>query len=150
MISPACTDQAFQKPLTARHLGAHGLCAAQESFPVAHMGPESHSGRRWVSLVGAAMSALYSIITFGASLAVYLSNPVAPSYAPKSGDSTADEVFGILNAIGGLVFAYGGQVVLLEIQVSAGAYVQGYNLPESEAVECCGWAAALLRRTLTS
>ena len=90
------------------------------------------------------MSALYSIITFGASLAVYLSNPVAPSYAPKSGDSTADEVFGILNAIGGLVFAYGGQVVLLEIQVSAGAYVQVYNLPESEAVECRRWAAVVV------
>ena len=75
--------------------------------------------------MGAAMSALYSIITFGASLAVYLSNPVHPSYAPRfggsTGGSTADEVFGVLNAIGGLVFAFGGQVVLLEIQVSLSA-----------------------------
>ena len=83
------------------------------------------------------MSALYSTITFGASLAVYLSNPVAPSYAPKSGDSTADEVFGVLNAIGGLVFAFGGQVVLLEIQVRLLSWTELLG----HAQECACWQA---------
>ena len=105
---------------------------------------QSHAGCRWVSLIGAAMSALYSIITFGASLAVYLSNPVAPSYAPKSGDSRADEVFGILNAIGGLVFAYGGQVVLLEIQVSFGVRAPWPGRSQYSCCCCCCCCYGLL------
>ena len=60
------------------------------------------------------MSACYSTIAAGASAAAV---DGSASYALRSGESTADAAFGVLNAIGGCLFAFGGQVVLLEIQV---------------------------------
>lgn len=70
-------------------------------------------GCRWVSLLGAAMSMMYSLIAFIASAA---HGAKGVSYSDREG-SRADKLFGILNSLGGITFAFGGQIVLIEIQV---------------------------------
>lgn len=65
------------------------------------------------------MSALYSTIAFGASVAVAAGNaPGAVSYAPRQEGRTA-LVFGVFNALGTIMFAFGGHAILLEVQVRA-------------------------------
>ena len=61
------------------------------------------------------MSACYSSIAAGASIAAV---DGSASFAPRRGASTADEFFGVLNAMGTVLFAFGGQAVIMEIQVS--------------------------------
>ena len=68
---------------------------------------------RWISFVGAAMSACYSIIACVTS-AVAVDGTADFS---RRGGSTADHAFEIMNALGTIMFAYGGHAVLLEIEV---------------------------------
>eukprot|EP00891_Asterochloris_glomerata_P003121 jgi/Astpho2/3121/Aster-x1124 len=70
----------------------------------------------WASLVGAAMSMMYSAIAFFASAATHRD---AASYSARPG-TPADLAFGVANSLGTIMFAYGGQVVLLEIQATLG------------------------------
>eukprot|EP00884_Botryococcus_braunii_P012819 jgi/Botrbrau1/21538/Bobra.174_2s0041.1 len=68
-----------------------------------------------LSLLGAVMSAMYSTIAFGASLAVAGTHDA--EYRLRE-ESPADLVFGAFNALGSIMFAYGGHAVLLEIQAT--------------------------------
>ncbi|KAK9815636.1 hypothetical protein WJX72_007252 [[Myrmecia] bisecta] len=72
----------------------------------------------WVSLLGATMSAMYSTIAFVASAASGRSSTADYSLRPGT---TADQVFGIMNSLGTIMFAYGGHAVLLEIQATLAA-----------------------------
>ena len=83
-----------------------------------------------MSLLGASMSALYSTIAFGASVAVAAGNaPGAVSYAPRQ-EGRAALVFGVFNALGTIMFAFGGHAILLEVQVGMRA--------------CTAWATSRL------
>lgn len=68
---------------------------------------------RWVSLLGAAMSIIYSMIAFIAS-AVKGSSDV--SYGRREG-SAVDRAFGTFNSFGTIMFAFGGQIIMPEIEV---------------------------------
>jgi len=70
--------------------------------------------RRWVSLLGACMSVMYSMIAFIASA---VKGHSGVSYGKRSG-SVADRTFGTFNSLGTVMFAFGGQVVMPEIQVT--------------------------------
>ena len=79
---------------------------------------------RWVSLLGAAMSAMYSTIAFGTSVAVAAGNaPGGVSYAPRE-EGRAALVFGVFNALGAIMFAFGGHAILLEVQVRPCALIR--------------------------
>lgn len=54
---------------------------------------------RWVSLIGALMSVLYSSIAFAASVVQASHHRGKVSYAIREG-STAERTFGIMNALG--------------------------------------------------
>ena len=93
---------------------------------------------RWVSLIGAAMSACYSSIAAGASIAAV---DGSASFAARRGASTADEFFGVLNAMGTVLFAFGGQAVIMEIQVCFGCAtspVQAVLAGRRESKQHCG------------
>lgn len=70
----------------------------------------------WVSLLGAICSIGYCGIAAGASAAYATNNPSPPS--SRLNESSADHVFGVLNALGGVAFTFGGQAVLPEIQAT--------------------------------
>ena len=70
---------------------------------------------RWVSLLGAAMSAMYSTIAFAASVAA---GSHGASYELRR-ESRALQVFGAFNALGTVMFAFGGHAILLEVQVNS-------------------------------
>jgi hypothetical protein len=70
----------------------------------------------WVSLLGAVCSIGYCAIAAGASASYAASNPSPPRERVDA--SAADEIFGILNALGGIAFTFGGQAVLPEIQAT--------------------------------
>jgi len=76
--------------------------------------PDFHS-LWWVSLLGAVMSIGYCAVAAGASLAVAVSGSSPPPMAPRS---SANVVFGIMNALGSVAFTFGGQAVLPEIQAT--------------------------------
>lgn len=66
----------------------------------------------WASLIGAAMSFSYSIIALGLSISKRSTHGTAggQDLAP------ADKAFGVLNAIGSILFAYSFSMILIEIQ----------------------------------
>ena len=72
-----------------------------------------HHGCRWVSLLGAAMSVMYSMIAFVASA---VKGHSGVSFDKRSG-SAVDRTFGTFNSFGTIMFAFGGQIVMPEIQV---------------------------------
>ena len=64
------------------------------------------------------MSVGYCTIAVGMSTATALSGGAgAEGAAPPRQQSSADKTFGVLNALGGVAFTFGGQAVLPEIQV---------------------------------
>jgi len=79
--------------------------------------PDFHS-LWWVSLLGGVMSIGYCAIAAGASIAAAVSGE--DQIETRSNESTADKVFGVLNALGGVAFTFGGQAVLPEIQATLG------------------------------
>lgn len=88
--------------------------------------PDFH-GLWWVSLMGGVMSVGYCLIAVGGSLASGGSGEESGALAPSpSGDrsthaaeeSTADVVFGVMNALGSVAFTFGGQAVVPEIQAT--------------------------------
>lgn len=68
---------------------------------------------RWVSLLGAAMSGMYSIIAFAASVAAGVQGA---SYELRT-ETQWQQIFGAFNALGTIMFAFGGHAILLEVQV---------------------------------
>ena len=74
---------------------------------------------RWVSLLGAAMSAMYSTIAFAASVAA---GTQGASYELRR-ESKALQIFGAFNALGTVMFAFGGHAILLEVQVCTGSCI---------------------------
>ena len=96
----------------------------------------SHAGAcRWVSLIGALMSLCYSTIAAGASIAAVQGSA---SYGPRP-ESPADQTFGIMNAVGGILFAFGGHAVLLEIQACPCALCPGAASPPSSWKLSSAW-----------
>ena len=91
--------------------------------------PDFHS-LWWVSLLGGVMSVGYCLIAAGGSIAVAVGGQgksdegaMAPSPATNgmveaSTESTADVVFGVMNALGSVAFTFGGQAVVPEIQAT--------------------------------
>lgn len=78
--------------------------------------PDFHS-LWWISLLGAAMSVGYCTIAAAASTAVAVESTTPPP-TTRPEESTADYIFGVLNALGGIAFTFGGQAVLPEIQAT--------------------------------
>ena len=76
---------------------------------------ESVPVSRWISILGAIMSACYATIAFVASL-LHEEPETGVSYSIRPGSQT-DQVFAALNALGTIMFAFGGHAILLEIQV---------------------------------
>ncbi|BDA43177.1 Lysine histidine transporter-like 1 [Coccomyxa sp. Obi] len=68
----------------------------------------------WVSLLGAAMSAMYSTLAFATSVAA---GTDGASYGPRN-ESSASLVLGAFNALGTIMFAFGGHAILLEVQAT--------------------------------
>lgn len=60
------------------------------------------------------MSAMYSIIAFASSVAA---GSHGVSYELRK-ESQALQIFGAFNALGTIMFAFGGHAILLEVQVS--------------------------------
>ena len=89
--------------------------------------PDFHS-LWWVSLLGGVMSVGYCLIAVGGSLASkWGGDEAATATAPapakagedeSQGESTADLVFGVMNALGSVAFTFGGQAVVPEIQAT--------------------------------
>lgn len=87
--------------------------------------PDFHS-LWWISLMGGAMSIGYCTIAAGGSIAAALSdedyavvgNTTDVQNNSSSSSSTADNVFGIMNALGSVAFTFGGQAVVPEIQAT--------------------------------
>lgn len=88
--------------------------------------PDFHS-LWWVSLLGGAMSIGYCTIAAGGSIAAALSdedythsntNTNNTSIDDDGTGSAADNVFGIMNALGSVAFTFGGQAVVPEIQAT--------------------------------
>lgn len=77
--------------------------------------PDFHS-LWWVSLVGGIMSIGYCAIAAGASIAAVVNGVENIEY--RTGESSADKAFGIMNSLGGVAFTFGGQAVLPEIQAT--------------------------------
>ncbi|PUZ73901.1 hypothetical protein GQ55_1G023300 [Panicum hallii var. hallii] len=70
-----------------------------------------------VSAAAAVMSLTYSMIAFFASAAKGAHATAAADYALRA-PTTAGKVFGVLNALGAIAFAYAGHNVVLEIQAT--------------------------------
>lgn len=68
---------------------------------------------RYVSIVGATMSACYSLI---ACITSAVAVDGTANYSRRSG-SSSQIAFEVMNSLGTTMFAFGGHVVLLEIQV---------------------------------
>jgi amino acid permease len=86
--------------------------------------PDFHS-LWWVSLLGGAMSIGYCTIAAGGSIAAAVGDEDYANGSTNSTDistgsssSTADNVFGIMNALGSVAFTFGGQAVVPEIQAT--------------------------------
>ena len=93
-----------------------------------------------MSLLGAAMSACYSTIAFGTSLAA-AAGPRTASYGPRH-ESRAALVFGAFNALGTIMFAFGGHAILLEVQVLLSCPVQYAGAPAFSIAGAlnCSWS----------
>ncbi len=61
------------------------------------------------------MSAMYSTLAFATSVAA---GTEGASYGPRN-ESSASLVLGAFNALGTIMFAFGGHAILLEVQVGA-------------------------------
>lgn len=70
----------------------------------------------FISFAAAVMSVGYSTIAFGTCLNTNKAENV--SYHLPSENSTADNIFGVFNALGTVAFAYAGHNVVLEIQAT--------------------------------
>ncbi|GAB4817398.1 hypothetical protein N2152v2_004444 [Parachlorella kessleri] len=68
----------------------------------------------WASAIGAAMSIGYSVLAF--AMCASKANNLHGTVGGFAGDGTADKVFGVLNALGTVAFAYNFATVLIEIQ----------------------------------
>lgn len=86
--------------------------------------PDFHS-LWWVSLLGGAMSIGYCTIAACGSIAAAVGDEDYANDSTNSTDistgsssSTADNVFGIMNALGSVAFTFGGQAVVPEIQAT--------------------------------
>jgi len=82
--------------------------------------PDFHS-LWWVSLLGGVMSVGYCLIAVGGSIAVAVGGQGDAEYSEatdSSSESTADIVFGVMNALGSVAFTFGGQAVVPEIQAT--------------------------------
>jgi hypothetical protein len=66
-------------------------------------------------MLGATMSAMYSAVAFATSVAA---GSAGANYALRQ-ESTVSLVFGAFNALGTIMFAFGGHAILLEVQVSS-------------------------------
>ena len=84
---------------------------------------------RWVSLLGATMSAAYSTIAFGASAAAVTWQH--PNHGLRD-ESRASLVFGAFNSLGTVMFAFGGHAILLEVQAW---YLT--QCPLADPLKCC-------------
>jgi hypothetical protein len=82
---------------------------------------------RWVSLLGAAMSAMYSTLAFGTSVAA---GSEGANYGPRL-ESTASLILGAFNALGTIMFAFGGHAILLEVQVGTACLLITAALPHN-------------------
>lgn len=69
-----------------------------------------------MSIVGAATSLGYSLLAALLAIVASRSEDFTPSYEPR--EEGWPRWRGILNALGGVTFAYGGHSVLLEIQAT--------------------------------
>lgn len=67
----------------------------------------------WVSIIGALMSLLYSLLSGILAITAAKSDNVAPDYAHR--DSEAAFWRGVFTSLGAVTFTYGGHSVLLEI-----------------------------------
>eukprot|EP01025_Chloroclados_australasicus_P037014 TRINITY_DN3769_c0_g2_i1.p1 TRINITY_DN3769_c0_g2~~TRINITY_DN3769_c0_g2_i1.p1 ORF type:complete len:474 (+),score=27.90 TRINITY_DN3769_c0_g2_i1:217-1638(+) len=76
--------------------------------------PDYHS-LRFVSVIGTLMAVGYAFIAIAASTHVIIENGVAPVTGPRE-DVTTKQVFGMANAVGSMLFAFGGLSTVLEIQ----------------------------------
>lgn len=74
--------------------------------------------------MGAAMSILYSMIAFIASAVKGGSNV---SYGKREG-SSVDRAFGTFNSFGTIMFAFGGQIIMPEIEVYPVPYSYTHRL----------------------
>lgn len=81
------------------------------------------------------MSAMYSTLAFATSVAA---GTEGASYGPRN-ESSASLVLGAFNALGTIMFAFGGHAILLEVQVGTRlphAPLQQHNLAPSNAPAC--------------
>jgi len=80
--------------------------------------PDFHS-LWWVSLLGGVMSIGYCTIAAGGSIAAAVQGTDDVDGAmTNTTSSTADDVFGVMNALGSVAFTFGGQAVVPEIQAT--------------------------------
>ncbi|KAI3427219.1 hypothetical protein D9Q98_007154 [Chlorella vulgaris] len=110
MVSNDCNGKDCQEGISAWIVlfGAVQLLLSQV--------PDFHS-LWWISLLGAAMSCGYCTIAVVLSSMQASRDGAAPHELPSE-LSTADRVFGVFNALGGVAFTFGGQAVLPEIQAT--------------------------------
>ena len=95
-----------------------------------------------VSLLAAIMSLSYSTMAFGASVA---HGQVAGVQYNLDGYTAANGVFGVWNALGTVLFAYGGHNVVLEIQARPLAFQASWPSPCPGALAhrtCWPWRSA--------
>jgi aerobic-type carbon monoxide dehydrogenase small subunit (CoxS/CutS family) len=84
--------------------------------------------RRWISLLGALMSCGYCTIATVMS-AVHAARHGPAANTTHDGLSTADRVFSVFNALGGVAFTFGG----------------ARRVQHRHMGRCCGCCAGLLR-----
>ena len=82
------------------------------------------------------MSAMYSTIAFAASVAA---GAQGASYELRR-ESQAQQIFGALNALGTIMFAFGGHAILLEVQVC--------TLPSRQCVMTMGYIEIEVQRLI--
>ncbi len=91
------------------------------------------------------MSACYAIIAFSTSV-LHEVPDTGISYDIRPG-TAADQVFAALNAIGTIMFAFGGHAILLEVQVRSACPCCNCYRPCAESV---AWCVTQLRLPINS
>ena len=84
------------------------------------------------------MSAMYSTIAFAASVAA---GSQGASYELRR-ESKALQMFGAFNALGTVMFAFGGHAILLEVQVTNFLFLHALRFvraSESSKAWCTSW-----------